>query len=271
MTFKKIKAVYFSATKTTQKIAKELAKQLSNSLSIPYEEQDFTLLENRQNPIILDKEDLIIFACPVYAGRVPNVLIKYLSTMQADAAQAIAIAVYGNRDYDDALVEIKDILKNAGANVFAAGAFIAEHSFSKTLAANRPDDKDFSLVKVFSQEIISKIEKEDFSEPQIKGVPYPYRTHFKPLKKDGDSFDIRQVKPRTSDKCVRCGLCARQCPMNSINKEDFSIVDGICIKCGACVKLCPAGAKYFDDENYLFHLHDIEMKNQRRAEPEWFL
>lgn len=271
MMFKRIKAVYFSATKTTQKVIMKIAVGLSHSLSIPYEEYDFTLPQNRLSPIVFDKDDIVVFATPVYAGRVPNVLIKYLSTMRGNAAKAVVVAVYGNRDYDDALVELKDILNNSGADVFAAGAFIGEHSFSKTLAANRPDDGDVSKIHVFVEDIVRKISDNDYSEPQIKGVPYPYRTHFKPINKDGNAFDIRSVKPLTSEDCVKCGLCVKLCPMNSINRNDVSCVEGICIKCGACVKLCPHQAKYFADENYLYHLHEIENKYARRAEPEWFL
>ena len=271
MIFKKIKAVYFSATKTTQKVVLEIVKGLSRSLSIPYEECDFTLSQNRLSPIVFDKDDLVVFATPVYAGRVPNVLTKYLSTIQGNTAKAVVVAVYGNRDYDDALVELKDILKNSGAEVFAAGAFIGEHSFSKKLAANRPDAADIAMIQDFVADIVKKIGENDCSEPKIKGVPYPYRTHFKPVNKDGDAFDIRSVKPLTSGDCVKCGLCVKLCPMNSINKDDVSCVDGICIKCGACVKLCPYHAKYFDDGNYLYHLHELENKYVRRAEPEWFV
>ena len=69
------------------------------------------------------------------------------------------------------------------------------------------------------------------------------------------------------DKCVKCGLCARLCPMGSIDPNDVSNVVGKCIKCCACVKKCPVGAKYFDHPGYLYHQHELEDQYAGRRAP----
>ena len=49
---------------------------------------------------------------------------------------------YGNRDYEDALVELYDLALSLGLTPFAAGAFIGEHSYSTPempVAEGRPD------------------------------------------------------------------------------------------------------------------------------------
>lgn len=42
-------------------------------------------------------------------------------------------------------------------------------------------------------------------------------------------------------------------------------------QCCACVKFCPEKAKYFTDEKYLYHQHELELGFARRAEPAFFL
>lgn len=271
MNFLQIRLVYFSATGTTEKVVTRFADRLSSLLNVGVVTNDFTLPTERQEVISFDEDELIIFGVPVYAGRVPNVLVKFLATMQANNSIAIPVVVYGNRNYDDALIESADILKNAGAKVVAAAAFVGEHSFSNILAAGRPDEMDLHKVDIFVEMIYEKLKSDNFSTPQISGEPYPYRKHFQPKSGGGESFDMRKVKPKTSMICISCGLCANVCPMGSISKVDYSVIEGICIKCGACIKKCPQGAKYFDDENYLFHKRDLEEKYQRRAEPEFFI
>jgi len=47
------------------------------------------------------------------------------------------------------------------------------------------------------------------------------------------------------DKCRKCGLCARNCPVNCISGDrqtPYFIDPEKCIKCGTCIQVCPFGA-----------------------------
>ncbi|MEG2269906.1 MAG: NADH-quinone oxidoreductase subunit NuoF [Bacilli bacterium] len=48
------------------------------------------------------------------------------------------------------------------------------------------------------------------------------------------------------EKCKKCSLCSRQCPVNAISgvigKEPFVIDQVKCIKCGSCIEACKFGA-----------------------------
>lgn len=270
----KVYAVYFSATDTTKKVVTTIAGYLAKRLGVRYETRDFTLPEARKTPLQFRPEDLIVFGTPVYAGRVPNVLLKYLATMEGNGALAVPIVVYGNRHYDDALIEARDLLEKARFHTIAAGAFIGEHSFSRILAKGRPDASDLELARDFARKVsesVVRLPDAALMEPvPVPGTPYPYRGYYQPRDRKGNPVDIRKVKPLTNDSCNGCKLCAKVCPMGSINPDNVREYVGICIKCGACIKKCPQHAKYYDDAGYLYHQHELEEGYPRRAEPALF-
>lgn len=265
--------MYFSATGTTEKIVTGIAAKISENVGKPItiNNINFTLPGSRINSISFAEEDLVVVGVPVFAGRVPNVLLKYLNAINGHGALAVSVVVYGNRHYDDALIELRDILESRGFKIIAGGAFIGEHSFSQTLAQNRPDDQDMVNVNDFACQIYNKIVSEEVIQAVVFKGNRPYRDYYKPKDKDGNPFDFRKIVPKTGIDCIDCKLCASICPMGCIDADDVSRIVGICIKCCACIKQCPVGAKYFDDELYLRHKNEIETAFATRREPEWFI
>ncbi len=272
---KKVWAVYFSATDTTKKIVLTIADEAARLLGAEREDYDFTLPGMRENSFAAGKDDLVIFGTPVYAGRVPNVLLKYLATIQGNGALAVPVVLFGNRNFDDGLIELRDILENTGFHTVAAAAFVGEHSFSKTLAAGRPDADDMKEALAFAGKIAEKVkglpEGEAPAPVEVEGVPHPYRGYYQPRDRKGVSIDIRKVKSLVSDACDDCKICADVCPMGSISHENMREYTGICIKCGACIKKCPKQARYYEDEGYLYHQHELEEGYTRRAAISLFL
>lgn len=268
----KITAMYFSATGTTKKVVGSLAGIISEEInSQAINTIDFTLPNGRKKPAFFTKDDVLVIGVPVIAGRVPNVLLKYLNSISGNGTLAVAVVMYGNRNYDDALLELKDILESRGFTVIAAGTFIGEHSFSRTLAANRPDNNDMTVVRRFAEQIAKKLT----TAPKLQSITIkgerPYRDYYKPRDVIGNPVDIRKVTPKTNSNCNRCKLCVQICPVGSIDPEDVSQLTGICIKCCACIKKCPMNAKYFDDVGYLRHKQELELEYSKRREPELFI
>lgn len=272
---KKVWAVYFSASDTTKKTVLTIADEAARLLGAEREDYDFTLPGMRENGFAAGKDDLVIFGTPVYAGRVPNVLLKYLATIQGNGALAVPVVLFGNRNFDDGLIELRDILENTGFHTVAAAAFVGEHSFSKTLAAGRPDADDMKEALAFAGKIAEKVkglpEGEAPAPVEVEGVPHPYRGYYQPRDRKGVSIDIRKVKSLVSDACDDCKICADVCPMGSISHENVREYTGICIKCGACIKKCPKQARYYEDEGYLYHQHELEEGYTRRAAISLFL
>jgi len=269
----KINAMYFSATGTTKKVVSGIAEkiaQLANG-EMPVNTINFTLPQVRKEPVSFTGDDLVIMGVPVIAGRVPNVLLKYLKSISGNGALAVAVVLYGNRNYDDALIELKDILEGDGFKVIAGAAFIGEHSFSKILAKGRPDEKDMAIVEDFAQQIYTRITAQDhLPNVAVKGQK-PYRDYYKPKDKNGNPVDMRKITPKTNSNCTKCLICVDLCPMGSIDRNDISKFNGICIRCCSCIKNCPVEARYFDDENLIKHKNELEIEFADRKEPELFI
>jgi len=228
----KLLLAYFSATDTTKKVVEAFATgfKAEEVSSI-----DFTNLHSRtEGDILVDKDTTVVFAGPVYAGRIQADTIAQLKRIKGDG-NAICICVYGNRDFDDALIELYDIATNNGFNVIGNGAFIGEHSFTHitdfNIAQNRPDSDDLIIAKKFGKDIEKKITNENLSSVEPKGNR-PYK----------EGMPNLPVSPDTIDTCIKCGKCIVVCPVDAID-INFKSSPNLCILCGACGKICPVNAK----------------------------
>ena len=268
----RVYAMYFSGTGTTERAVTTLAEALSGHLGCPMERFDFTPPDARKEPAVFRAGDLVVLGVPVIAGRVPNLLLKYLDTVQGGGALGVPVVLFGNRSYDDALIELRDIMERDGFRTVAAGAFAGEHSFSRTLGQGRPDTEDLAQIRDFAGQLAEKLKQDHWESPISVRGKTPLRPYYTPRDRNGNGIDIRKVKPKTSETCTKCGWCARTCPLGSISPDNPTIISGICMKCCKCVKGCPQGAKYFDDPGYLYHKEELEaMYGGHRSENEIFL
>ena len=269
----KVWAVYFTGTGNTKKTVCTVAKAACQVLGCPFEEYDFSLPAAREQELAFSEADLVVFGTPVYAGRVPNVLLPYLTkNVKGNGALAIPVVTYGNRNFDDGLMELRNLMISNGLAPIAAGAFVGEHSFSTTLGAGRPDAEDLSLARSLGEKAAEKICSGTADTPVAVEGEDPIRPYYTPRDRNGNPINILKVKPVTdTSKCVNCGMCARICTMGSIDPKDVTSVTGICIKCCACVKRCLRGAKYFEDAGYLYHQHELEDIYARRSESKIFV
>ena len=127
----KLYDIVFSPTGGTQKVSAHLTKGLGgNAVSV-----DLTDSKQDFHAVQLTQDDVAVIAVPSYGGRVPAVASERLGHIKAHGARAVLVCVYGNRAYEDTLVELEDAAKQAGFRVVAAVAAIAEHSIARQFAA----------------------------------------------------------------------------------------------------------------------------------------
>lgn len=259
---RQVSVLYFSATGGTEKVIRAIASGLCDH----FNEYNITLPNNRVEEVIFGSNDLVIIGVPVYAGRVPKLLIDYFSKIKGSNTPAVFVAVYGNRHYDDALLELKNTFAENGFIGIAAGAFIGEHSNTPQVGTNRPDAKDLELAKEFGIEIKEKLNQNtdiaQLSELAIKGnLPYKERPNTPP------------IAPITSDACTNCSICANHCPTGAISFVNFADIDASkCIRCCSCIKKCPVDAKIIDHELFIKITQGlIDNFSSVRREAEWFI
>lgn len=238
MKIQSLKLVCFSPTGTTKAIIEAVAHGINQST---VKLIDITKPNARQQQLQTSENELLVVAVPVYVGRVPALLNEWLHTIKAHNTPTVCIVVYGNREYDDALLELKDILIKCGCIPIACAAYIGEHSFSSSktpIAENRPDAIDLNHAELFGHKINEKL----LSVPSINhisdiNVPgsYPYRGNSKLWIVDFIA---------TSNACTQCGICAEVCPVGAIDSENSNLINKEkCITCCACIKNCPQNAR----------------------------
>lgn len=231
----RINSVYFSPTGTTRSIVESMVSQLTDQPITC----DITLEKNRHHTPEFKKNDLLIIGVPVYAGRIPVLIHDYMSHLKGDHTPVILVAVYGNRDYDDALIELYDLVKDNGFVPISAGAFIGEHSYTSEVGTGRPDIKDIEIAKDFaisSYKLIGEKNLEDINLKLSGNRPYKEIIKRPPL------------GPRVLSSCILCNTCVINCPTGALSMEQTILVDqSKCIQCCSCVKKCPQDALEFGE------------------------
>ena len=206
-----LKLIYFSPTETSRTTAVAVARGMGVSRIT---EINLTLPQAGTKDFLPVTDSLAIIAMPVYAGRLPEVAVERLRRVNGNGTPAVLLVLYGNRAYEDALIELRDVATEVGFVPVAGGAFLGEHSFATMqypIAANRPDVEDVSKAKAFGESVLAMMKAaqslEDFGTLDVPGnVPYQdYRVlkNVAPGHSGRAVHRLRIVRLALSDQCHR--------------------------------------------------------------------
>ena len=215
--------------------------------------------------------DLAVIGVPVYAGRVPNLAVERLRAAVAGGGMpAVLVVVYGNRAFDDALLELRDLAVELGFAPVAGAAFVGEHSFSTRewpVGQGRPDDADLALARDFGRRVREMLEGrgDPAGLPKLT-VPgnFPYR----------EGMQAAAISPDTeAAACVLCGECERRCPTGAVRLESEEVQTSkeLCLRCLACVRSCPTGARAMLHPRILEFGRVLHEQQGLRKEPQVFM
>lgn len=223
-----IHQITFSPTGGTKRVCDYICEGIGRKLLVT----DLCVKEGQIRLPDIHEEDLVIIAMPVFAGRVPALAVKRLKRIQSNHAKCVLVAVYGNRAYDDALLEMQDVATEMGFRVVAAVSAVAEHSIARVYAAGRPDVADRKELATFGAAIINKVESTEEYKPLALPGNRPYRA--------GNTGPF----PTANDRCTDCGACHELCPADAIPADNLrSVNKEACISCMRCLSVCPTKAR----------------------------
>lgn len=263
MSIQTVHQIYYSPTHTGQAIVNAVAEGCSaKQMNVI----DLTSATNTRKKRVL-KEGIAVIGVPVYSGRVAPEAAKRLASIRAEGIPAILVVIYGNREFEDALIELQNLATKAGFNPIAAASFIGEHSYSsieKPIAAGRPDMPDVLKARELGITVIKNMRKKSSISATLK-VPgnFPYK----------DSMGASGVSPSVDVvACKLCGDCVKACPVGAISIENqvLEIDNGLCTMCCACVKVCSKNAMSINAPGVLEKIELLFKNCQTRKEPELF-
>lgn len=237
MVIQNVHLVYFSPCGGTENVIRALGRDIQ----LPKWEYNLTLPQSRNQKLSFNSDDLVFMGFPVYGGHMPRFFRSLVAHLHGSGTPLVMVAVYGNREYEGAFLDMSEGVSANGFKPVAAIAAVAQHSIAQHIAAGRPDLDDREKLAAFALKALDKAQNglKKFTAPGA------HRTWELPAGLD--------IFPNTDkDACTNCGQCAEVCPMGAISTEEpTATAKDKCVVCGACLKYCTAKARMFGNADTL--------------------
>jgi len=240
----RLHAFYFSGTGNTRYITLRLCEKLSRS----YDTEIYDVSERRDFTQPLRSADRILLAFPVYGSSPPLPMRRFLYRYAREFDQSRVIIVATQVMFSgDGAASLGRTVEKFGGNVEFAEHFNMPNNLSdcKILAIKNGRELDRTVERAEKR-------MDRFVEKITSGKRF--RRGFHPLshatgyfcqrifwrKSESEKKDKLKIDPQ---KCVGCGLCVKQCPVNNLALSGGKAAPkGNCVLCYGCVNRCPQKA-----------------------------
>lgn len=251
---RKLYNINFSPTGSSLKVAEEIAK------AFDIEKEIIDLCEKTDKELFMDQDDICIFSAPCYGGRMPETAEKRISHIHGKETSAIVCITFGNRAFEDALLEMADCVEANGFQVVAGCAVATEHNIMHIFGRGRPDASDIDEIRKFSLEAARKVKDGKTYRPLFSGN-YPYK------ERHGAKMPVL-VNEKT---CISCGSCSQKCPVKAISEDGMQTDSERCINCMRCINVCPKQSRYLPEESVTALIQRLEKACKSKKSNEFYL
>ena len=278
---KEIVIIYFSATGNT----KVVADDMTNRFKYKGFKVKLIPVEDIEQIKELDLSDKILgIGFPVYGGTYPNILfdkaIKCIMKQNKIIPAFLFYTCAGGAFEIVSLIRkleeknIYTLIKNGFKCPSSGwGTFLPEKLY-KISSMGKFDKNLFIKVKNFVEGVtkrIAKFEKKPFTKRWF-AIPMPQVL----VKLLGEKFESKFLFNNLTinkDKCTKCGLCVKACPVNNIIEEENEINilnKDYCLWCGRCISICPKNAIFWGSHKahrqYTREFRDELLKTVKRID-----
>ena len=229
--------LYFTGTGNSRYIAEKIAKEIEDRImnindKIKQKENSFIKTDGR-----------LIFVVPTYAWRIPVIVKEWiLRTEFSDVNQVWFVMNCGSEignaaKYNKELCEQNNLIYMGTAQIVMPENYIAMF--------DAPDKEEAKQIISKAEPVIDNIidlikEGKKFPIPRNnlydRFMSGPVNKIFYALFVKADAFKVE-------DKCIGCGKCEKNCPLNNIKFQNGKPVWGKdCTHCMACICHCPTEA-----------------------------
>lgn len=230
--------LYFSGTGNSKYIAEKFSEKTK---SICYSIEDKIDFKNE-----IKKHDTIGFCYPIYASNVPRIMREFVEKNKESLRYKKLIIFCTQLMFSgDGARVFTDLLPNGYGEVIYAEHFNMPNNIcnSGIFSVKNGDE-----IKKYIKNADKKINRicKDLESGKVKKRGFNKISNIMGKCQSGPWLSIEEKNKssvKVDEYCIKCGLCARICPMKNLNLTTKEIVhNDNCMICYRCVNACPKKA-----------------------------
>ena len=218
---------YFSGTGNSRWVAEQLAIKTNNIA--------LNLIEHPVPPSIEGEIFGIVF--PVHAWGAPEPVLEFVKKLSGKPAFSFGVCTCGGETGNamqklSGIFHLDSIYSIEMPNNYVMGSELESEASVSLKIANAGKKLETIAAQVIARQYVSDVHSGNLAWLKSN------------LFKLGFTMAARSTRPFfVTDKCISCGICARDCPAHTIAMVDGKPQWGKkCYQCTACINLCPTQA-----------------------------